>query len=127
MVEKWENPKKTSPFKGTLQNLFMYVAPWMKLTKATPSCCLVSGPLTTSNYNNCNLSPLLALRMCNYVVCHHTRAVLYSKGLSLHYYLVSHYQNLSWGVTFGLEIIGASWVCSRQASPWQYSVAMQDY
>ena len=44
--------------------------------KATPSGYLVSSPLPTSNFNNCKFSPLLALRMCSYVVCHFTQANL---------------------------------------------------
>ena len=65
----------------------------MSELKATPSGCLDSGPPPTSYYNKRKFSPLLALRlalrMCNYVICHFTshftHADLYSKCLFLHY------------------------------------------
>ena len=53
--------------------------------KVTPSEYLVSGPLPSSNYNNCNFSLLLVLRICNYDICHFTHAYLYLKSLFPHY------------------------------------------
>ena len=74
MVEKQENSKRVGNIGSHLSSSGrpakpLYVS-WMQLTKATPSCCLVSGPPLASNYNNCKFSPLLALHMCNYGVCH---------------------------------------------------------